>query len=275
MKAWLFLLGAAAATLTFSMTGEALAQDGRGVYGCTIYEHPGGKGNLQRHTVDRLVSESPGVRFYDREVRYVGDAWNDKISSIACDRNEKVTCHAVVYAHIDFGLPNNGVYPDGKVPTNLRNDWNDRISSFKVRCEMKVLHSSPAMRDVVRIDENVRRLNGLRTIDSVNGRARDLELTTGDTIVIRGSGLAVASRDSLQGWLVGEHSGGIYLHIADATDTKIVARLTQTSAARTLWNRNQRQGIRLTLRGDDWDRDVSLNIPNSLYLCVPTDALCR
>ncbi len=273
MKTMLFLLAMAAATVTLSMTEKASAQDGRGVYGCTIYEHAGGKGNLQRHTVDKLISESPGVRFYEREVRYVGDAWNDRISSIECDRNEKATCHAVVYAHIDFGLPNTGVYPNGKAPTNLRGDWNDRISSFKVRCEMKVLRSSPAMSESIRIDSN--RLPSLRRIESVNGRKSDLELTTGETIVIRGSGLAVPTRDSLQGWLVGEKGGGIYLTISDVTDTKIVARLTQTSAARTFWNRNQRQAIRLTLRGDDWDRDVSLNIPNSVYLCVPTDALCR
>lgn len=273
MKAWLFLAGMAAATLTFSMTGNASAQDGRGVYGCTIYEHVRGGGNLQRHTVDRLVSESPGVRFYDRQVRYVGDAWNDTISSIACDKNEKVSCYAVVYADIDFGLPNNGVYPNGKVPTNLGKDWNDRISSFKVTCELKVLRSSAEMSDAVRIDPN--RLPSLRRIENVNGRNRDLELTTGDTIVIRGKGFAVPGRDSLQGWLVGAESGGIYLHIADVTDTKIVARLTQTSAARTLWNRNERQAIRLTLRGDDWDRDVSLNMPNSVYLCVPNDPLCR
>lgn len=60
--------------------------------------------------------------------RYVGDGWNDQISSIACNRN----CYLIVYEHRDYGGERRAFYPNIQY---VGDAWNDRISSMIARCE--------------------------------------------------------------------------------------------------------------------------------------------
>ena len=82
--------------------------------GCYYYEHDSFKGNRR---------DIPfGVRR-----KYVGDTWNDKISSIACSPG----CGLSAWDHRDFGGASktfNGAY------VYVGDAWNDRISSVEVVC---------------------------------------------------------------------------------------------------------------------------------------------
>lgn len=258
----------AAFVLVASSAGGASAQSiptavaGKG---CTFYEHVNKGGKSFKVT---LTSKWPGrgENAYGTGVAYVGDAWNDQISSIECDSGGTHHCYVLAYKDRDFQTRLTGYSNASSLGR-----FNDMISSLEVWCvqtglnvpletvPLDMKYSGPAM----------------RRIESVNGKTRNLELKSGDTIIIRGTGFSVASRDALQGWLTGSKSGGIYLKISDVTDSKIVARLTQTTAARTLFNRNEWQDIRLVLRGDEWGREVALRLPQSIYYCVPPDKLCK
>lgn len=237
--------------------------------GCTFYEHAEKGGKSFKTTVTRKWAKR-GDNAYGTGVPYVGDAWNDQISSIECDSSASLFCYAFVYRDRDYQVPLTG-YPNSSGSVNVTR-FNDMISSFEVWCE----HSARTIAPLQAVPLDMRQPNlAMRRIESVNGKIRNLELKTGETIVVRGTGFSVSSRDALQGWLTGKNSGGIHLHISDVTDTKIVARLTQTTAARTLFNRNERQDIRLVLRGDGWGREAALNLPDSIYYCVPSDKLCK
>lgn len=59
---------------------------------------------------------------------WVGDAWNDRISSVQCDPG----CTLEVYEHIDFGGARERFR--GNVPF-VGPVWNDRASSLRVNCE--------------------------------------------------------------------------------------------------------------------------------------------
>ncbi|MGM2748643.1 hypothetical protein BK718_03320 [Bacillus thuringiensis serovar andalousiensis] len=60
---------------------------------------------------------------------YVGDPWNDRISSVLVAPKTLV----ILYTHINYGHPvkileNNGNSP---YPFNIHEDFNDRVSSIK------------------------------------------------------------------------------------------------------------------------------------------------
>ena len=58
---------------------------------------------------------------------WVGDNWNDRISSLSCTPG----CSLVAFEHIDFGGERARL--TGDIPL-LGPKWNDRISSLRVRC---------------------------------------------------------------------------------------------------------------------------------------------
>ena len=82
--------------------------------GCIYYEHANFGGE------QRAIEG--GVRR-----RYVGDHWNDRISSIACNPS----CYVVVYEHRDYGGAHWTFHPNIQY---VGDDWNDAISSLEARC---------------------------------------------------------------------------------------------------------------------------------------------
>lgn len=119
------LLIGAAALLNISNAragGPELAESWEGprldFRGCVLYEH----------------RDFGGHKFTLRgsyNLSYIGDRWNDKVSSIACHSR----CNITIYEHRDYqggrfvfgyiGHPNTKYVGDG---------WNDRMSSAKVQC---------------------------------------------------------------------------------------------------------------------------------------------
>ena len=82
--------------------------------GCYYYEHDGFKGERR---------EIPfGVRR-----NYVGDHWNDKISSIACSPG----CSLRVWEHRDFKGASRVFQPN---TLYVGDSWNDEISSLEPVC---------------------------------------------------------------------------------------------------------------------------------------------
>ena len=61
---------------------------------------------------------------------WVGDNWNDRISSLSCTQG----CSLVAFEHIDFG--GERARYTGDIPL-LGSKWNDRISSLRVRCDRR------------------------------------------------------------------------------------------------------------------------------------------
>ncbi len=85
-----------------------------GAHACAFYEHINATGK-------KLYLDG------GRAFRYVGSAWNDKISSIQCGRN----CSATTFQHRDYGgarstWTGNILY--------VGDSWNDQISSIQVTC---------------------------------------------------------------------------------------------------------------------------------------------
>ena len=110
LAAGLACAGAAAAQGPVGTTGGP----GVGFRGCIYYQHAGVEGNR------RVIAA--GTRR-----RYVGDVWNDQISSIACNRS----CHLIVYEHRDYGGERRAFYPNIQY---VGDAWNDRISSMVAVC---------------------------------------------------------------------------------------------------------------------------------------------
>ncbi|KAB0681344.1 beta/gamma crystallin domain-containing protein [Aureimonas leprariae] len=65
-----------------------------------------------------------------RQIRYVGDSWNDEISSIACANR----CRVEAWEHRDFQGAMK-VFANGYQSQYVGDDWNDRISSLRIRCD--------------------------------------------------------------------------------------------------------------------------------------------
>ena len=86
-------------------------------YTCTYFEHDNFGGAAQSLAFGTLR-------------RYVGDGWNDRISSIACDPR----CAFVAYEHRDFDGATK-IFADGYNTLYVGDDWNDRISSVELFCE--------------------------------------------------------------------------------------------------------------------------------------------
>jgi hypothetical protein len=82
--------------------------------GCYYYQHAEWQGMRQAIT--------DGTR-----QPYVGDEWNDQISSIACN----VNCSLTVYQHRDYGGLHRTFYPNIQY---VGDAWNDQISSMVVNC---------------------------------------------------------------------------------------------------------------------------------------------
>ncbi len=59
-------------------------------------------------------------------LQYVGDRWNDKISSFAC----RARCNMTFFEHRDF----KGAHRTWATTQYVGDDWNDSISSLYVRC---------------------------------------------------------------------------------------------------------------------------------------------
>jgi Peptidase inhibitor family I36 len=82
--------------------------------GCIAYEH----------------RDFGGAKFTFRgnvNVKYIGDRWNDKISSFAC----RGGCTMTFFEHRDF----KGAHRSWGTTQYVGDDWNDSISSLYVRCE--------------------------------------------------------------------------------------------------------------------------------------------
>lgn len=100
--------------------------------GCTFYEHV----HLQGQSVAyrQLLGVKPGD--LTREVPYVGDAMNDRISSFRCDN----LCRAIVYSDANFQGDVARDYnqaPDmNDVAGATRQGFNDVVSSLKVVCRV-------------------------------------------------------------------------------------------------------------------------------------------
>ena len=61
------------------------------------------------------------------DLSYIGDRWNDKVSSIACNPY----CEVTIFEHRDFKGASR------KFGANIQyvgDGWNDRVSSARVRC---------------------------------------------------------------------------------------------------------------------------------------------
>jgi hypothetical protein len=69
--------------------------------------------------------------------KYVGDAWNDEISSIACASR----CRLQVWEHRDY-VGESRSFANGYATQYVGDAWNDRISSMKVFCDMPSRNSS-------------------------------------------------------------------------------------------------------------------------------------
>lgn len=119
-----FFAGAMAALLIVGVASAAIDDDpmigttgGPDVpfRGCIYYEHI----NFTGASVE--IREGTNRR-------YVGDKWNDKISSAACH----TYCDMTIYEHRDFGGAKETI---GGYIENIGGYWNDRISSMKVACE--------------------------------------------------------------------------------------------------------------------------------------------
>jgi hypothetical protein len=121
-KLLIMLMGAAALlSMSDAQARRAeLARPGEGptinFYGCILYEHQ----NFGGHTFT--------IRG-DYDLSYIGDRWNDKVSSIACHPR----CTFTIYADRDFRGARliTGGFPHVKY---IGDDWNDRVSSAKLRC---------------------------------------------------------------------------------------------------------------------------------------------
>ena len=87
-----------------------------GFRGCIYYQHAGFQGERQ--------SIADGTRR-----RYVGDPWNDQISSIACNR--RAACRLTVFQHRDYGGARRTFYPNIQY---VGDGWNDQISSMIAQC---------------------------------------------------------------------------------------------------------------------------------------------
>src|SRR5262249_2974520 len=110
------------AALLAAACGVAQAQEALGTNGgpdvsfrgCILYEHA----NFAGHTFTIRGNYN---------LSYIGDRWNDKVSSIACNPY----CEVTVFEHRDFKGRS------WKVGANIQyvgGGWNDRISSARVRC---------------------------------------------------------------------------------------------------------------------------------------------
>lgn len=62
---------------------------------------------------------------------YVGDDWNDRISSVSCAPG----CRLQTWEHRDF-VGASKSFSTGAVTSYVGDDWNDRISSVKVVCDV-------------------------------------------------------------------------------------------------------------------------------------------
>jgi hypothetical protein len=62
--------------------------------------------------------------------KYVGDDWNDEISSIACANG----CRLLVWEHRDF-VGASRTFAENGAHQYVGDDWNDSISSMKVACD--------------------------------------------------------------------------------------------------------------------------------------------
>lgn len=79
---------------------------------CIIYEHANFDGS---------------ERQFNNGFKYVGSAWNDMVSSIACAHY----CSVTVYEHRDFGGASHTF--SGNIQY-VGDFWNDKISSLRLRC---------------------------------------------------------------------------------------------------------------------------------------------
>ena len=82
--------------------------------GCIYYQHANFEGE------QRAITDGTGRR-------YVGDHWNDQISSIAC----RPGCSVTVYEHRDYGGAHMTFHPNIQY---VGDGWNDQISSMVARC---------------------------------------------------------------------------------------------------------------------------------------------
>lgn len=117
MRSFRFCLNAAAAVaLVSSLSAPLPAQPRRG----------GGGGGECTYFAD---ANYQGMRAVQREGAnpWVGDAWNDRISSVQCDPG----CTLEAYEHIDFGGARERFR--GNVDF-VGPAWNDRASSLRVSC---------------------------------------------------------------------------------------------------------------------------------------------
>lgn len=112
-----FFLLALVSNSAIANDDDALATNGGPIVsfrGCAYYEHR----NFDGAHVDVVEGTNR---------RYVGDTWNDRISSIACHSD----CTLEAFEHREFGGARSVFYPNFAYVGSF---WNDRISSLRVSC---------------------------------------------------------------------------------------------------------------------------------------------
>lgn len=104
--------------------------------GCTFYEHANGGGERWHKAVGWLAQKYDSQDSYAEYVTYVGEWWNDRISSMQCDDSEKVHCSIGVYPERNKG-GREAIFWGSQGLFNL-SEWgyDDTISSFMIFCNL-------------------------------------------------------------------------------------------------------------------------------------------
>lgn len=102
--------------------------------GCNFYEHADRRGKRWHKSVAWLAQSSATQDGYAEYVAYVGDWWNDRISSLSCNDSAKVHCSVAVYTDANKG-GNEAIFWGSQGTVNLAaSGFEDKISSFVVYC---------------------------------------------------------------------------------------------------------------------------------------------
>lgn len=106
--------------------------------GCTFYDQADKKGQSFRVTVNWKAGEQPGHRVvFAESMGALGDWWNDKVASVACDSKTfgkpEVECEAVLYNDADF---KGGFFKHKGWERAVRNLKDKTASSVKVMCSL-------------------------------------------------------------------------------------------------------------------------------------------
>jgi len=116
--------------------------------GCTFYEHINGRGQAWHVKVGWKLRETADLVMFREQLNTFGDYWNDRVSSVKCDRAGKVICSAFLYDNAN--LSGSGgkpaiIHADQLVNLNVnelnyyRTDgFDDKASSAIISCTRRL-----------------------------------------------------------------------------------------------------------------------------------------